>query len=192
MKVLPTNDFEKIQSGDISAYEKIFKDYYSFLCRQAFKILNDADEAEEIVQEIFVRIWNKRQEISINSSLKNYLIQSVKNRCFNHIKHHAVRREYSNEYSKEQNFIDDANPLITSELDKKIEKAINRLPVERKKIFLMSRQEGLKYKEIADALGISIKTVENQMGKALKHLREELVEYLTIAIILFIETLNNL
>ncbi len=192
MKVLTTHSFEKIQAGDISEFEKLFRDYYEYLCRQANSILKDPDEAEEIVQETFVKIWNKRQDIEIKTSVKNYLIQSIKNQCFNHIKHAQIKRNHSEEVLKESRVFEEDDSLVADELSEKIERAINKLPEERKKIFIMSRHEGLKYKEIADQLGISIKTVENQMGKALKTLREELTEYLSIAIMIFLDYLNKL
>jgi len=192
LKTHPTNDFEKIQTGDIVVFEKIFREYYQYLCRQAYFILKDSDEAEEIVQETFVKIWNKREDISINTSIKNYLIQTIKNQCLNQIKHEQVRRNYAQDFVQTNNSSHEDQRFLADELQANIERAIDRLPTERKKIFLMSRKEGLKYQEIAQKLNISIKTVENQMGKALKHLREELKEYLSVSIIIFLEMLKNL
>ncbi len=191
MKANLTTEFDKIKTGDISAFEKVFKEYYEYLCIQAFTILKDKSEAEEIVQDTFVKIWNKREDISINTSLKSYLIQSIKNTCFNQIKHEQVKRNYQAEYLHTTKDGDTQDPVITGELEQNIQKAIDQLPKERKKIFLMSRHRGLKYQEIADELNISVKTVENQMGKALKYLREELKEYLSISILIFLELLKN-
>lgn len=192
MKLLPSTDFEKIQLGDIATFEKVFRENYEYLCYQAYKILRDKDEAEEIVQEAFIKIWNKRNEIQINVSLKSYLAQSIRNGCFNQIKHLKVRQEYAEMAQREMAFSEHGESMIPDELAEKINKAIDSLPAERKKVFLMSRHDGLKYQEIADALHISVKTVENQMGKALKTLREDLKEYLVIAFLLFFEALKDL
>ncbi len=192
MKTTPTTDFEKIQSGDIATFEGVFRKYYEYLCFQAYKILRDKDEAEEVVQETFVKIWNRREELSINTSIKNYLFQSIKNTCYNQIKHEEVKRNYQADYLQSNQESFDQDPAIAKELEQNIQKAIDSLPKERRKIFLLSRYRGLKYQEIADELNISVKTVENQMGKALKYLREELKEYLSISILLFVEFLKNL
>jgi RNA polymerase sigma-70 factor, ECF subfamily len=192
LKLQPTSDFEKIQSGDIATFEKVFREYYEYLCFQAYKILRDRDEAEEIVQDTFVKIWNKRHDIQINLSLKGYLAQTIRNGCYNQIKYNQVRREYASMAQKEMAIAEHGELLVPDELAEKINRAIDNLPAERKKIFLMSRHDGLKYQEIADALGISVKTVESQMGKALKYLREDLKEYLVIAFLLFFEMLKDL
>ena len=191
MKATPTTDFDKIQSGDIATFEMVFRQHYQYLCIQAFNILKDADEAEEIVQDTFVKIWNKREELSITISMKNYLIQSIKNTCFNQIKHEQVKRSYQADFIKSNQEGEHHDQVQVDELEKQIQSAINNLPEERKKVFLLSRKQGLKYQEIARELNISVKTVENQMGKALKFMREELKDYLSIYILALIELLNN-
>ncbi len=167
-------------------FESIFRDYYNELCSFAFKYLKDPQDAEEIVQEMFVKLWEKKDNISISSSIRSYLYNSVKNNCLNKIKHIQIREKYK-EHNEElikntDNSID--QQLEATELDEKITISIEMLPKARKKIFIMCRYDGLKYREIAKKLDISIKTVENQMGKALKFLRSELIDYITIIFIL--------
>lgn len=183
------NLLNDIQAGDAAAFEEVFNEYYSSLCRFALNFVGDPDESEEIVQNSFVKFWNKKEQITISTSLKSYLYQAVKNESLNHIKHLNVVK--SHEGRQENKYESDGSDLlVTQELQYKIDDSLAKLPVERKKIFLLSRNEGLKYREIADKLDISIKTVENQMGKALKFFRSELVEYLSLGLLVIIKYLN--
>lgn len=168
-------------------YEALFKDHYSELCGFANKYLDDLDAAEEIVQSFFVKFWENRRTINIEKAKKSYLFNSIKNACLNQIKHIKIREAYKveNEREMENQSVTVEQEFEAEELNQKIKTSINSLPEGRRKIFIMSRYEGLKYKEIAEKLKISIKTVENQMGSAIKHLKSELTEYL-ITIILFI------
>ncbi len=176
----------QIKHGDKKAFEDTFHAYYSALCGFAMRFVRDPDEAEEVVQDTFVRIWQKREQISINHSLKSYLFQSVRNSCLNTLKHQVVVREYESDqqmYALREDMVDS---VVTDELESKIKATIGLLPPERKKIFLMSRDEGLRYAEIAEKLNISVKTVENQIGRALKFLREELADFLVVLWIIYI------
>lgn len=173
---------------DLKEYERIFKLNYSKLCAYATKYLDDVDAAEEVVQEIFVKFWEKREQLTIQKSVQAYFYNAVRNACFNQLRHFKVREEYKRHNEKEivqtrHTVHDEYNAL---ELETKIRDSIQALPERRRKIFLMSRFEGLKYKEIADQLKISIKTVENQMGSAIKYLRVELAEYLTLFLLLLL------
>ncbi len=169
----------------------MFRTHYSKLCAYANKFLKDIDASEEIVQELFYNLWLNRESLNIKSSVNSYLFRSVRNSCLNMIKHINIREEYKafNEAEikdKEENFEDS---FETSELEQKIRRTIDMLPTERRKVFIMSRYDGLKYREIAEKLNISVKTVENQMGKAIKFLREQLSNYLIIAFLVMIEFL---
>ncbi len=181
----------QIAQGNRSAFESLFKSYYSNLCGYALKYVWELDQAEEIVQDLFFNLWNKRSDLYISSSIESYLFRAVRNACLNYLKHKKVRENYASSmqdtYNPGQGLVD--NPLETLELQKKIDDSIEVMPPERKKIFLMSRYDGLKYKEIAEKLGISVKTVEAQMGKALKFLREELREFMVILLLVVIEIL---
>lgn len=184
---------EKIKNGDKTAFESIFKSYYNQLCSYANKFVKDIDNCEEIVQEIFFQIWQNKNKIVIQTSLKSYLFRSVHNSCLNYIKHKNIEQKhiestlFENKNSS-QDFID---ILESNELHDKIRITIYKLPPERKKIFLMIRFENLKYIEVAEKLNISIKTVENQMGSALKFMRNELKEYLPMLILLSINFIYN-
>ena len=161
-------------------FEKLFRTYYNELCSYAFHFTKDLDDAEEIVQNIFVKFWEKKDTINIKTSKKSYLYSSVKNRCLNLKKHIEVREEYK-EFNKreielEENLPENDEDENKTEKIQKIRKVIDAMPKKRKKVFLLSRYDNLKYKEIAKKLNISIKTVENHMGQALKYLREELRE----------------
>lgn len=183
----------KFLISDKKGFESLFKTYYSDLCSYAHHFLRDHAASEEIVQDIFFKLWTKRESLEIKSSIKSYLYQSTKNRCLNLIKHIEIRENYKDHNQsirseQEQYF---AQEMEQVELNDKIQKAINALPTERQRIFRMSRFEDLKYKEIAEKLDISVKTVENQMGKALKFLRDELAEYLPLLILGIMNWINK-
>ncbi|MTI32556.1 RNA polymerase sigma-70 factor [Xanthovirga aplysinae] len=182
-----------IQKGNEEVFESIFRNHYEPLCMHAMRYLEDADAAEEVVQELFYQIWQKREELTINSSLKAYLFRSVRNSCLNLIKHEKVKEDYKNYNQHRINVAEKQVSLSVeeNELSGLIIQAIEELPEERRKIFKMSRNEGLKYKEIAQHLNISVKTVEAQMGKALRFMREQLAEFLPVWVLL-LEVLLNL
>lgn len=171
--------------SDKKSFESLFHIHYSDLCSFAFHYLKDFPASEEIVQDLFVNLWAKKDELQIKSSLKSYLFQSTKNRCLNLIKHIEIRENYKglNQERRNEEESFSGREMEESELNLKIEKTVSKLPTERQRIFRMSRYEDLKYKEIAEKLNISIKTVENQMGKALKFLRDELADYLPFLIL---------
>lgn len=174
-----------IREGNERIFEETFRKYYQSLCNYANSILKEMDEAEEVVQNLFLSIWEKRSNLEINISLKSYLYRAVHNHCLNRIKHLKVKEEY-HQYAV--NFYDSSyesvsQTVMKNELETKIEEAIRKLPEQCRLIFRMSRFEELKYHEIAEQLELSPKTVENQIGKALKILRVELAEYLPLIII---------
>ena len=161
----------KLKTGDKKAFEEVFNRYYSSLVFFAVTFLNDKDLAESIVQAVFVKLWEKRTRLEIRS-LKSYLMVSARNRCHNELKRQGVIRTFkkSNKTKTEE------WPQFREELYlKKIYSVIEELPPARQKILKMKLIDGLKYKEIAEKLSISPKTVEVQMGKALKYLREKLM-----------------
>jgi RNA polymerase sigma-70 factor, ECF subfamily len=163
-------------------FEKFFKEKYSGLCRYARKYTGDLESAEEVVQDVFVKIWEKRDQLNIHGSVLSYIISAVRNNALNYIRHSNIVSAYEHgDHLHESVFSSSAEEEMTNmELEDAIIQAIARLPEQRKKIFQMSRSDGLKYYEIAEKMGISIKTVEAQMGKALKQLREFLKEYITV------------
>ena len=163
--------FFKLKEGDKKAFEEIFNRYYSSLVFFAVTFLNDKDLAKSIVQEVFVKLWEKRTGLEIRS-LKSYLMVSARNRCHNELKRQGVIRTFR-KGNKAKN---EEWPRFGEDLYlKKIYEVIEELPPARQKILKMKLIDGLKYKEIAEKLSISPKTVEVQMGKALKYLREKLM-----------------
>ena len=170
----------RIINKDKGAFEIVYNNYFRALCGYANKYLDEFEVAEEIVQEVYVKFWEKCHTIAPDSSIKSYLYRSVHNTCLNHIKHMKVRDNYKQyvidkmEYET-IHYQEDENSEFS--LEKKIHDEIDSLPPQCQKIFKLSRFEGLKYQEIADHLGLSIKTIEVQMGKALRVLREKLKDY---------------
>ncbi len=167
--------YNKTQSGDKVSFKVLFDKYYSQLTQTAYLFVKDSDIAEEIVQEFFIKLWIKKNEININSSVKSYLFQSIRFRSINYIRDHKriasenFELELIND-SIENQFEDFDYDIIKN----KLVAAIDSLPEKCKIIFLLSREESLTYKQIAEKLDISQKTVENQIGIALKKLREKL------------------
>ncbi len=165
-------------------FEQIFKTHYKSLLAYAHTILNDLATSEEVVQEVFYKLWEQRKQISIHTSLKAYLYRAVHNESLNHIKHQkvkAVHRQYALQNEREQTEEHDPiHKLSALELENKIRHALNELPEQCRLVFQLSRFESMKYHDIAGYLNISVKTVENQMGKALKRLRVSLKDFLPL------------
>jgi RNA polymerase sigma-70 factor (ECF subfamily) len=186
MQVTDQEFFLEIQSGQIPAFEMLFKTHYQPLCRYANTYLKDPDGAEEVVQAAFIGFWEKRAMISIETSLKSYLYRAVRNACLNELKHEQVKQKYlaGQNHEGEKTSAPSDQLAIHEELEVQVRKAIDRLPEQCRLIFTMSRFEELKYQEIADQLSLSVKTVENQMGKALKLMRISLKEYLPLIALL--------
>lgn len=182
MQLTDNQIFTAIQEGDERIFEQTFRKYYASLCTYGRGILHDADEAEEIVQAVFVNIWEKRTEIEITMSLKSYLYRAVHNHCLNRLKHQKVREEHQQyaTYYQASAYESVSQTVYKNELEVQLAKAIERLPEQCRLIFKLSRFEELRYQEIADQLGLSVKTVENQIGKALKILRVELSDFLVV------------
>ncbi len=166
-----------IRRGDIGQFELLFRSSYTSLVNYAITILKDKDTAEEIVQDLFCKIWRDRKKINIMSSLNGYLFRAVYNKSMHYLEHQKVVRKHASEAKKELviNTEDPIEILKYKELNEKIAIIIGKLPERCGRIFCMSRFEGLKYAEIAEELSISIKTVEANMGKALKVFRNELL-----------------
>lgn len=166
-----------LQAGDKTAFEQLFRHYYRPLCVFAARILQNTDEAEELVQDFFVRFWEKRGQIAIETSLKSYLFRSVKNLSLNALKHEQIKLKHASHVIAQSEESDYDDQFVEVDLREDIEKSIAALPEKRREIFRLSREEGLKYREIAERLNISVKTVEAQMGLAIKYLRESLKKY---------------
>lgn len=186
MQLTDSEAIEAIRQGNERVFEQIFRKHYASLCHYARSILKDPDDAEEIVQNVFCTWWEKRVFIDINISLKSYLYRAVHNHALNRIKHLKVQDTYRQHNAEvlEQTEVTATDTLQHNELQQQLGKAIDRLPEQCRLIFRLSRFEELKYAEIAEQLGISVKTVENQIGKALKILRTQLADFLTVSLVL--------
>ncbi len=167
--------FERVKQDDQGAYEILFRKYFRELYRFAYNYLRDQVPSEEMAQEVFLYIWEKREQIEIKTTLKTYLYSAIKNKCLNYIKYEIPRNQELEETH--------VALMITSQpereedsdkLKRHISAAIDQLPTKCKQIFVLSRNAGLTYDEIAEEMEISVKTVENQMSIALKKLRESL------------------
>lgn len=189
MRVLPPDNeiVESLQADDAGVFEQLFRHHYQPLCRFAVSILRDQDEAEEVVQDVMVKLWEGRSHLQINLSLKSYLYRMVHNACISGIRKEKVRHLHAAHVkSQEEMFHNDASaPIEKTELERMISGAIEQLPEQCRLVFKLSRFEQMKYSEIAQHLDISVKTVENHMGKALRMLRESLKDYLILLTVYF-------
>ena len=173
-----TEIIRRIRNGDKGQFESLFRSSYVSLIRYAKTLIKDHDTAEEIVQDLFFRFWQDKEKINIKSSLNGYLFRSVHNRCLHHIEHNRVVDRHAEEmsYSQTESQESPSDILSYKELQDKIARILERLPEKCGKIFTMSRFEGLKYTEIAEKLSVSVKTVEANMGRALREFRKELAQ----------------
>jgi len=171
---------EENKLTDISKLEELFKMHYASLCNVSVNIVHDRAAAEDVVQDVFLKIWNKRDKLVINTSLKGYLFRSTINTSLNYIESNKrnvpIQKELAEDIQSTVSKVEDQ--LVAIELQEKLSQSINMLPPKCKQVFMLSRFEGMKYNEIAEYMGISVKTVENQMSKALKRLRRYLHNYL--------------
>lgn len=179
MNLKDKRDLERIKKGDVKQFEVLFKDYYEMLCQFAVKYVKNMEQSEGVVQDTFYNIWKNKEKLNINTSLKAYLYTAVRNNCLQVLRTRSLDIKYENYYKSHyvNESISPSDELNAKELSKVINKALNSLPERCQQIFKMSRYEGLKYQEIAEKLSISIKTVEANMGKALKHFRAHLKDY---------------
>ena len=166
--------FQKIRQGDIAAFEKVFREQYEALFHFAYRFIQNREEAEEVVQDVFVNLWEKRQNLHIQTSVSAYLYAAVRNRALNVVKS-AYRRQTS------PLEITDSGPALEISLENKsdqeelmalVQRGIEGLPEKCRLIFTLSRQAGLTYDEIAAELGVSKETIKSQIKIALKKLRD--------------------
>ena len=172
--------FNRIKDGDIIAFERIFRQYYAPLCLYAQCITGRREISEEVVQEVFYNIWKERESMQMVRSVKNYLYGAVRNRSLHYNEHKAVVERHHERAMSEPDRDTELSPqdlLEYKELESIIKSTLNKLPERRTRIFQMHRTEGKKYQEIAADLSISIKTVEAEMTKAYRALRQEIERY---------------
>jgi len=168
-----------LSSNGDKAIQLLFDKYYTYLCRTLIRIIPDENTTEDLVQDVFLEFWRKRDIININTSLKAYLRRAARNKALNFIRDRKIRWEDEDKHPEsESTMVSATQKLEAEELQKLINKSIDELPERCRLVFTLSRYEEMTYKEIANELNISIKTVENQISKALKLLRVALGQYL--------------
>lgn len=168
---------------DIQTFEQLFRELFKPLCGFAVKYVVDLDDARNLVHDVFITVWEKFDSLPSDTNHRSYLYTAVRNRCLNHLR--SKKKHMSLEGMAEHKYAEEERPMEADQLEKEIELGINSLPEKCRMVFEMNRKEGLKYSEIAEKMGISVKTVETQMSKALSVLREHLKEFLSLIIILF-------
>jgi RNA polymerase sigma-70 factor (ECF subfamily) len=172
---------EQIRAGDESAFDALFTAWYSKLQAYAFSVLQNEAQAEEVVQTVFCRIWEKRRQWQVHTSMKAYLYGSVYHQCMDGLRRAKQVRKYQRhvlQSSIEGQAATASGKAELKELEAKLQYALLQLPDQCRAIFQLSRFGGLKYREIAEQLDLSVKTVEANVSKALKHLRDQLTDFL--------------
>ncbi len=169
---------------DEKAFRSLFFEFFSALCVFAHRYIDNWESCEDIVQDTFFKIWKNRKNIEINTSSRNFLITSVRNNCIDHLRKQESEHNWRLKEMEKMNApaIDDLYSV--TELEGMLQTALDKLPKNTRAIFEMNRFEGKTYAKIAEEKGISVKTVEAHMSKALKHLRHELKDYLPFVILL--------
>jgi RNA polymerase sigma-19 factor, ECF subfamily len=179
----PLHDREllsRLRAGDERALEQVFRSHYAGMCAFVRRIVHAPDVAEELVQDVFFKLWSKREQLVEIDALRTYLFRAARNTALNHLRRRKLERGWEEreaargEPAATESTDDGA---ASDEVQRAVESAIGRLPPRCREVFLLSREGGLTYGQIAESLEISIKTVETQMGRALKSLRHALSQY---------------
>lgn len=161
------------ENTERAGFEKLFRTHYAPLVTFAAGMVGSADAAEDLVQEVFIAIWRRRADMAPHSIPRAYLYKAVRHRALNTLRHDRIARESA--VPAEHSFAGSPeDDLLLGELESAVQAAISRLPERARLIFTLSRDQGLTYAEIARVTGVSIKTVETQMGRALRALRQSL------------------
>lgn len=181
---LPTDAalVEQIKNHDKEAFEKLFRRYYSDLHRFLWGYVKNSQIAEDLVQEVFVRVWENRDTLNPEKKIKTYIYKIGRNIAIDYVRHKKVEREWEKE-KKALHSVSTLDKKIDDQLHKKfmlaeVRKAIEDLPEKRRLVFILSRYEGMTYKEIAEKLDISVNTVDTQICRALKTLRDKFSSFL--------------
>ena len=183
---------DSLVKQDEAAFEQVFKTNFKKLHAYACTIIKEETAAEEVVQQVFFKLWERSKGLSISGSVAAYLYRAVYNESLNYLKHQKVLSQYLQHvtHTMKNESYTPGKKFSMKELDEQLSKAMNELPEQCRTVFQLSRFEELRYREIADHLGISVKTVENHMGKALKILRTKLVEFLPFTLFCLFKFLN--
>jgi len=169
--------------GDAGAFEEIFNRYWLKLYAAAYKRVKCREVAEEIIQDLFTLLWTKRGSVQIHTSLAAYLYTSVRYLVFNHLQKEMIRENYKGVFLTANTFYDNSTEetVLLNDLNRNIEKEVNYLPPKCRSVFELSRKENKTNREIAEVLGISEKTVEGHLTKAIKQLKVGLTDIRRLA-----------
>jgi RNA polymerase sigma-70 factor (family 1) len=182
-----------LSKGERTAFQQLYNQYYTPLCTYSKRFTKSKEIAEEVVQDVFLKLWERQGRFMITTSLKAYLFASVRNHCLDHLKHLQIVHKFNEYYTLLLKEAEDLyifsqesgdSMTIAQELEESVREAIDSLPVQCQRIFKMSRFDGLKHKDIADKMGVTVNTVQRQMSIALKKLRDALEKYLTVIVLL--------
>ena len=178
----------KFRDGDMNAFQKIYNSFCEPLYRFAYSYLKDSFEAEEIVQDVFLKVWEKRAEVDLQKSFKSYLYRITVNKIFNELKHRVVKQKYEQHALKFDQLTGETpeSAIEFQELNAKLEQLLSKLPEQQRNIFIMSRWRGVPNAEIAEKLNISVRTVENQIYRAAKFVKLHLNNDYPLGILLII------
>jgi RNA polymerase sigma-70 factor (ECF subfamily) len=177
---------QRIRQGDHSEFERLFRSCYKRLCIYAGNIVGNHLDAEEIVCNMFVRLWERREQLQIRTSVESYIVSAVYHDSLNHLKHVAVEERYLEKVQYRLKHLDLLNPetsetpltdILTKELSEEIEKAIQTLPPQCREVFVLHKMDGLSYEEVAEQLHVTINTVRTQITRAMKKLRVALAPF---------------
>ncbi|MDH6344029.1 RNA polymerase sigma-70 factor (family 1) [Parabacteroides sp. PFB2-12] len=180
---------EQLKRGDKQAFTDLFQRYYKDLVLFGGEILHDRVACEDIVQSIFLKLWNERENLSIETSLKAFLLRSVRNACIDEIRHGQVKYEHADYVLNHHALfeMDTEHYILYSDLQQHLAEALEKMPKEYREAFEMHRFESLKYKEIAGRLQVSERTVEVRISKAIQFLKGELKDFLFLLLLLGID-----
>ncbi len=170
---------ERIRAGDESAFDTVFRSHYAHLVRMAESVVRERALAEEVAQEVMLELWRRRESLQIEQTFRAYLLRSTRNRALNQVRHQrVVAREAAIAAIDSPSAPSAEDEMLGTELEQAVRAAIDGLPEKYREVFQLSRDQGLRYAEIAVTLDISVKTVEKRMGQALAELRERLQQWL--------------
>lgn len=183
---------KKLKEGDSQSFDFLFNKYYKDLVHFCNVFLKDQSNSEDIVQDIFFHLWENREKLSIERSLKSYLMTAAKNNCFEELKHQEVVRTHQDYVTNHNDIIDydTEHYLLYSELNERLQDAMQKLPEDMSSIFEMNRFKNLKYREIAEKMNISVRTVENKISKTLELLRKQLTVFYDLILIFIINLMR--
>jgi RNA polymerase sigma-70 factor (ECF subfamily) len=178
---------QEIKAGNMLAFDELYRKYNKRLYKFAYSILKTTEDAENIIQDVFLNLWLNREKVEKSTSVKYYIFEIAHNSAISIIRKRIKDTIYIEHVKSLQNLIQEPVDLQVeyNELNQILEGIINSLPSQQKKIYLLNRIEALKYREIAEQLNISINTVENHMSRALKNIREKLREYSVTAVLFY-------